>query len=176
MNTPIVIVGSYNKDLVWYCDDFPRAGETITGQFVSGPGGKGSNQAVAAARTGVATTFIGAVGHDIFGNEARQLYRLIETDTLIITMGRRGCFVSSPAEFKAIPACRGIAAVDTTGAGDAYVGGFASGWVQFGEDLFKAAEYANAVAALSVTKPGTTASMPHKSEIDEFLRASGGTV
>src|SRR3954452_4931685 len=68
MPTPsVVVVGSFVQDLTFTCPEFPRPGETIVGQFTTGPGGKGSNQAVAAARAGAHVTFIGAVGKDAFG-------------------------------------------------------------------------------------------------------------
>ncbi len=313
MNNPIVIVGSYNQDLAWNCTNFPQPGETIFGSFATGPGGKGSNQAVAAARTGVGTTFVGAVGKDVFGEAVKVFYenegleyQLIEYDdiptgnagifvsssgeneiivalganlafksedvreetlsraeivvcqneidlgttcdvlrrarasgavsvlnpapmisdfrsdylkdvdilipnetefaelikalhsdtmagfesseihdlpedrlhelcqstavpTVILTLGSKGCFVSTQDGYKTIPGCSGIEVVDTTGAGDAFVGGFASGMVQFNKEIYKAASYANAVAALSVTKPGTAPSMPHKEKIDKFI-------
>ena len=74
MCNPIVIVGSFNQDLTWYCGDFPKPGETSVGRFATGPGGKGSNQAVAAARTGIPTTFVGAIGNDVFGDAVRRFY------------------------------------------------------------------------------------------------------
>lgn len=313
MNNPVVIVGSYNQDLTWYCSEFPKPGETIFGSFVTGPGGKGSNQAVAAVRTGVGTTFVGAVGKDVFGDGVKVFYDLegleyqlmeyddiptgnagifvsssgeneiivalganlafksedireetlshaqvvvcqneidldttrqvlrrarglgattvlnpapmipgfrseylkdvdilipnetefaelikathpealgsfqsadirdldedqlqklcqsAEVPTVILTLGSKGCFVSTADSYRTIPGCQGIEVVDTTGAGDAFVGGFASGMVQFDKDIYKAASYANAVAALSVTQPGTAPSMPHKEEIENFI-------
>ena len=316
MSHAILIVGSFNQDLTWNCAEFPEPGETIFGVFSTGPGGKGSNQAVAAARTGVPTTFVGGIGRDLFGegvkhfwetehidarvieyssvptgnagifvsgraeneiivalganlafslddfaedifagaqivvcqNEIRlettlavlegarrrgistvlnpapmipdcradyltdvdilipnetefselvsnldpdthssftpgdiedlpdsamhDLCRRIGVPTVILTLGRRGCLLSQNDGFTALPAHTGIEVTDTTGAGDAFVGGFASGMVQFGQDLQRAAAYGNAVAALSVTKPGTAPSMPHREEIDRFLDSS----
>ena len=98
-----------------------------------------------------------------------KICRSIGPDTVILTMGRRGCFISSPSEYKLVLPHDNIEVIDTTGAGDAFVGGLASGLVQFDKDINKATEYANAVAALSVTKYGTTASMPHQKEIDNFF-------
>lgn len=64
----ILVIGSLNADLVVKSPRFPQPGETISGddlQII--PGGKGANQAVAAARQGVKTTMIGRVGNDSFG-------------------------------------------------------------------------------------------------------------
>ncbi|GIE83988.1 ribokinase [Actinoplanes regularis] len=64
----MVVVGSANMDLVGLAEKLPRPGETVLGDdFVMTPGGKGANQAIAAARAGGTTTFLGAIGSDSFG-------------------------------------------------------------------------------------------------------------
>lgn len=64
----VVVLGGINMDLVTYSNRFPGAGETIAGErFLTYPGGKGANQAVAAARMGARTVMVGRVGGDIFG-------------------------------------------------------------------------------------------------------------
>ncbi|MER6826143.1 ribokinase [Streptosporangium sp. NPDC000563] len=69
----ISVFGSANMDLVAYVDVAPALGETVTGRaFRTVPGGKGANQAVAAARAGAAVAFLGAVGDDAFGTEMRR--------------------------------------------------------------------------------------------------------
>ena len=319
MNPLVVVVGSFVQDLTWQCADFPQAGETVIGRFVTGPGGKGSNQAVAAGRAGAATLFIGAVGPDVFAGAAREFYaaegiaacfvakpdhatataailvnaagqneivvalgasahlapedvapaalrgarvvvcqheaslasnahvfrlaraagavtvlnpapmrpdfdaavlplvdvlvpnesefvalinlrenrrppappfteaalralalgdlqRLCRTfgvATVIVTLGERGCFVSQAGGGTAIPAHTGMKVVDTTGAGDAFVGGFAAGLVRSGGDCLAAARHGTAVAALSVTRFGTAPSMPTQAEIERFLASQG---
>ena len=75
MKPAVVVVGSFNQDLTWRCAEFPAPGETIVGTFTTGPGGKGSNQAVAAARAGAATAFVGAFGADAFGRDAKAFLR-----------------------------------------------------------------------------------------------------
>lgn len=69
----ILIVGSSNTDMVIKTQKFPSPGETILGgKFLMNAGGKGANQAVAAARTGGKVTFVGKIGNDIFGRQAVQ--------------------------------------------------------------------------------------------------------
>jgi ribokinase len=312
MKPKVVVVGSFVQDLTWKCEAFPKEGETVIGTFITGPGGKGSNQAVAAGRAGVPTLFIGAVGPDVFAGGVRKFYagegigaRFVEkpghatgtaaiivdargqneiivalgasaylrpadvdsalirgarivicqheanlpvnahvfrvarragvttvlnpapmrgdfdpailklTDvlipnesefaalldllpgrpgigaselpsldpgvlhgmcrtmgvpTVIVTLGSRGCLVSTEGGFTAIPGHSGIKVVDTTGAGDAFVGGFAAGFARTDGDVVAAARHGNAVAALSVTKFGTAPSMPSEADIGRFLR------
>lgn len=67
----VLVVGSVNADLVVRVPRLPSAGETVTGgTFAQHQGGKGANQAVAAARLGAHVTFVGAVGDDEFGRAA----------------------------------------------------------------------------------------------------------
>jgi ribokinase len=69
----IAVVGSANLDLVARVERLPRPGETVTdATFERVPGGKGANQAVAAARLGAAVRFVGCVGGDAFGEEVRS--------------------------------------------------------------------------------------------------------
>ncbi|MER2106043.1 MAG: ribokinase [Solibacillus sp.] len=68
----ITVIGSINMDLVVQMDVFPTQGETVLGNlFTTIPGGKGANQAVAAARLGSQVKMVGAVGSDSFGVELR---------------------------------------------------------------------------------------------------------
>jgi len=72
----IAVVGSCNLDSVVYADRLPAAGETVQGQrLLEVPGGKGANQAIAAARAGGTVTMIGAVGDDAAGASVRASLR-----------------------------------------------------------------------------------------------------
>jgi len=317
MASSIVVTGSYVQDLTFMLPEFPTAGQTLIGEFNTGPGGKGSNQAVAAARTGVSTAFIGATGDDAFAQIAKQFHEgegidsrlaihadkatgtaailvnergeneivvalgannslsaediptslVTEADilvsqlecnleavsyalklakahqvttllnpapmrddfplemldsvdilvpnetefahlmrarfpeshgafsessiqdlsseglhqlcrefgvpTLIITLGSRGCFVSTEDSHFHIASITGIEVLDTTGAGDAFVGGFSSGLVQFDGDLEKAARFGSVVAGLSVTQFGTAPAMPGKEAIEAEIAKQG---
>jgi ribokinase len=71
MKAKIVVVGSSNTDMILKLDRIPKPGETILGgEFVTAAGGKGANQAVAAALAGGAVTLIARVGQDMFGEQA----------------------------------------------------------------------------------------------------------
>ena len=79
---PIVVIGSSNTDMVVKTATLPRPGETVTGgEFLLAAGGKGANQAVAAARLGGAVTFIAKVGADSFGDLAIAGYKKEGIDT-----------------------------------------------------------------------------------------------
>lgn len=78
----IVVVGSANTDLVVRCPRIPQPGETVLGgDLLQAPGGKGANQAVAAARLGAAVTFVARLGADAFGAAARAGYARDGIDT-----------------------------------------------------------------------------------------------
>jgi ribokinase len=92
-NNRVTIMGSYVADVAFRIDRLPTWGETRMGQsFQLGPGGKGSNQAVAAARAGVPgslnVSFISKLGPDAFGEIARALYRAEGIDTQYIFSSR----------------------------------------------------------------------------------------
>lgn len=78
MSPRITVVGSLNMDLIARAPRLPRPGETVLGRdFNTAPGGKGANQAVAAARLGAQVTMVGRVGDDDYG---RALLRTMERD------------------------------------------------------------------------------------------------
>lgn len=66
----VIVFGSLNMDLSIQCEELPQNGETINGfDFFVNPGGKGGNQAVAAAKLGAATKMIANIGNDVFGKD-----------------------------------------------------------------------------------------------------------
>ncbi len=317
MSAPsIVVVGSFVQDLFFDTPAFPRPGQTVIGKFRTGPGGKGSNQAVAAARAGVSTAFVGALGLDAFADGAKRfltaegvqhhfaakaehatgtaailvdatgqnqivvalgandaiqvgelpadliagaklvvsqleialpaalealriaksggattilntapmradfdpamleltdilvpnehefaalvnmlpqfdrtdfnadelaalapdalqaMCRRLGPSMVLVTLGARGCFLSLPDRWIEVPAVAGVKVVDTTGAGDAFVGAFAAGFVEFGGDAERAARFANVAAAISVTRHGTAPAVARRAEIDALLAAT----
>jgi ribokinase len=298
-------MGSFVADLAFRTSRIPAWGETLMGEsFKLGPGGKGSNQAVAAARAGGRVSFISKLGPDPFGDMARALYETEGIDTqflfrtasatgaaaiivdaekgenaiivvpgacfevtaaevdqaraliaassifvaqlelslpvvehglalahslgiatilnpapaaalpesiyqhidyltpneseaaaltgipvaniddaekaadvflargvrnVIITLGAQGAFVKN-AQVKAhVPAIDAGPVVETTGAGDAFNGGFAVALSE-GMDLIEATRFGCATAGISITRPGTAPSMPSRAEIDTLLR------
>ncbi|MEE3234759.1 MAG: ribokinase [Candidatus Latescibacterota bacterium] len=310
MNNDIVVIGSFVQDLIWETKTLPKSGQTVIGSLRSGPGGKGSNQAVAAQRAGATVCFVGAVGNDSFSKNARSFYateglnyHLIEksgsptgtaailvdekgenqivvdlgandnlcssdkidkeitsasilicqfesnlsatakslqtaqkskvttilnpapmrsginldllkhvdiivpnenefTDliknlgiekptsdllkcpkntmnkirqeigvsVLIITLGARGSLLCTEDLYKKINVFEGIKAIDTTGAGDAFVGGLGAGLIHFKGDMLKATDFASATAGISVTRKGTASAMPYINEIKSVLK------
>jgi ribokinase len=306
MSKPLVtVMGSYVTDLAFRTDKLPAWGETYMGSsFRMGPGGKGSNQAVAAARAGARVSFISKLGRDLFGDLARKTYRdegidttyLLETDSptgaasivihansgensivvvpgacfelsseevaqardliagsavfmtqlelsvptvafglelahslgvptilnpapgcalpasifphcdyltpneseaeiltgirvasladaeraadallargarnAVITLGAQGALVKNATLREHVPAFCAGEVVDTTGAGDAFNGGFAVAMAE-GRSILDGARFGCAVAAISVTRPGTAPSMPRRSEVDALLQ------
>lgn len=78
----ILVFGSINMDLISYVARLPRPGETLFGRsYLTAPGGKGANQAVAAARLGAVTVMVGRVGNDAFGRELLPILKAENIDT-----------------------------------------------------------------------------------------------
>jgi ribokinase len=310
MNNDIIVVGSFVQDLIWETKTLPKSGQTVIGSLRSGPGGKGSNQAIAAQRAGAKVCFIGAVGNDSYCKNARTFYEaeglnyhLIESSgsptgtaailvdekgenqiivdlganenlcsseiidkevtsasilicqfesnlsatakslqtaqkskvttilnpapmrsginldllkyvdiivpneneftdltkqlginkptcdlleypkntmdkirqeigvsVLIITLGARGSLLCTKDLYKIINVFEGIKAIDTVGAGDAFVGGLGAGITHFNGDILKATDFASATAGISVTRKGTASAMPYMNEIKSVLK------
>ena len=78
----IIVIGSSNTDMVVKCKKLPTPGETILGgAFLMNPGGKGANQAVAAARLNGIVTFVAKTGNDLFGEQSKLLFEKEGIDT-----------------------------------------------------------------------------------------------
>lgn len=93
MPAKVVVIGSLNMDLVTRASRLPRAGETLIGQtFSTVPGGKGANQAVAAARLGGEVAMIGCVGTDAYGSQLREalLFEGIDCQAVSSVAGSSG--------------------------------------------------------------------------------------
>ena len=87
---------------------------------------------------------------------------------VVITLGYMGAFATDGGRSELVPRIT-VDAVDTTGAGDAFLGGFLTALSE-GRSLFGALRFGNATGALSVTKKGTAPAMPHRTEIDALMK------
>ena len=188
----IVVIGSSNTDLIIRVPRIPKAGETLLGgEFMSAAGGKGANQAVGAARSGGRAALIARVGTDAFGDRAVVGLRRAElltgikvTDeaaaaracaklrsrgvrTVILTLGARGAYLADAGGQLLVPGFK-VKAVDSTAAGDIFNGALAVALAER-KTLRDAVRFANAAAALSVTRLGAQPSAPTRVEIERFL-------
>ena len=85
-NPKILVIGSANMDLITYFTEFPQKGETVFAErFEVGFGGKGANQAVAAAKLGVDVSIVAKVGTDFFGSETIKHFKDMGVSTKYIT-------------------------------------------------------------------------------------------
>jgi len=115
--------------------------------------------------------FAAQLGHGDDLEEALRAIHRLGPPTAMITLGREGYFYSSP-EVRGRGRAFKVAAVDTTGAGDAFHGAFAYGLARRWE-LLRCAEFAAAVAAIKCTKPGGRTGLPTLSQTIHFLRRNG---
>ena len=87
---------------------------------------------------------------------------------VVITRGSQGCYFKNSREEIILPAHE-VTSVDSTAAGDAFIGGFASALIK-GQDIAKCLSIGMAAGAIAVTKPGAQTSLPTQAEIDKFIR------
>jgi len=92
--------------------------------------------------------------------------------TVVLTLGARGAFVKNAHITQLVPAFNAGPTLDTTGAGDAFNGGFAVALAE-GLDIVEAVRMGCAVAGISVTRPGTAPSMPSRDELDQLFALKG---
>ncbi len=88
---------------------------------------------------------------------------------VLITLGKMGSYINAGDIDTIVPPYK-VEAVDTTGAGDAFNGGFACALSE-GKDIISAVKFASALAGLSVTRTGTSPAMPYREEIDAFMES-----
>lgn len=145
----ILVFGSLNADFFLSVRTFPAPGETVlTPGALIKAGGKGANQAAAAAKAGGLVKMIGAVGTDEVAKVPITALRSLGVDC-------------SAMQVSALP----VQPVDTTGAGDAFVGIFAA-MLDNGLDTRQAARYAAAGAGLACLKIGAQEALPSLKEIE----------
>ncbi len=127
--TRVVVVGSFNVDHVWTAATLPRPGETLAGRYASGAGGKGFNQAVAAARAGASTSFACALGDDAGGQLARALAEADRIDLRALRSGEptgtAGIFVDAQGRNSIVigaGANAALSAAHVAAQGDAFAG------------------------------------------------------
>ncbi|HBP25499.1 MAG TPA: ribokinase [Acholeplasmatales bacterium] len=106
-----------------------------------------------------------------------RLSRLIESlqvlnKTIIVTRGKNGAVIIEKNKITTIPGLD-VDCLDSTGAGDVFNGALAVSWAS-GRTLVEAARFANAAAALSVTKEHVMDALPTRAEVEEFIRKMGG--
>jgi ribokinase len=89
---------------------------------------------------------------------------------VVLTLGEKGAFVKNAHLREFVPAFSIGKVVETTGAGDAFAGGFAVALAE-GKTIVEATRYGCAVAGISVTRPGTAPSMPHRAEVDKLIES-----
>lgn len=134
----------------------PMSDEFLEGAYLVTP-----NETEAESMTGIAVTDLESA------DRAARIILEKGVQNVLITLGSRGVYMNEGNVSQILPAYK-VKAVDTTGAGDAFNGGLLTALAE-GKTLMEAARFANALAALSVQRIGTTPSMPERAEIDAFL-------
>lgn len=87
---------------------------------------------------------------------------------VIMKIGKRGCYIRNASGSMIVPACKGVTAIDTIGAGDNFASGFISALLE-GKDLRECAIYANCTAAVSVQYVGATGGVKNKQMVEDML-------
>ena len=121
------------------------------------------NETEAAALTGISVT---SLSH---AERAAEVLLTRGVRNVVVTLGAQGALVKNARLAQHVPAFDAGLVVETTGAGDAFSGGFAIALAE-GMDILSAARFGCAVAGISVTRPGTAPSMPQRSEVEKLLK------
>lgn len=172
MADPVVILGVFVADTAYRAERQPRMGETILGQsFALGPGGKGSNQAVAAARAGADTRMLTKLGQDTFGDIALKIWAEAGV-TPVITRhadsytGAAFIFLEATTGNNAIIICPGVAAsispADIDGWGETIAAArvFMTQLEQPIDAAVRALERARRAGATTILNPAPAAALP----------------
>jgi len=196
----VAILGVFVADTAYRAARMPRLGETILGSgFALGPGGKGSNQAVAAARLGADVTFISKIGQDPFGDMAMEIWAEAGVKTSVQRMaesytGAASIFLEDGSGDNAIIVCPGaagtISVADIEAAGDVIRG--ASVFITQLEQPLPAAkralEIARTAGATTILNPAPAAELdaefftlsdyftPNETEAEDLTGIKVGTV
>lgn len=101
--------------------------------------------------------------------QAAEVFFAKGVKAVVITLGSRGVFVATRQAHRMISVPK-VKVLDTTGAGDAFNGGFVTALSE-GKDIWQAAKFANALASVAVQRMGTTPAMPTRAEIEAFIKA-----
>lgn len=133
----------------------------VTDEFLSGCYLVTPNEVEAEELTGICVSDLESA------DKAAKVFKDKGVQNVVITLGSRGVYVNEDGKSEIVPAYK-VNAIDTTGAGDAFNGGLLTALSE-GKTIGEAAHFANALAAISVQRIGTTPSMPMRAEIDKFL-------
>ena len=133
----------------------------VTDEFLSGCYLVTPNEVEAEELTGICVSDLESA------DKAAKVFKDKGVQNVVITLGSRGVYVNEDGKSEIVPAYK-VKAIDTTGAGDAFNGGLLTALSE-GKTIGEAAHFANALAAISVQRIGTTPSMPMRAEIDKFL-------
>lgn len=133
----------------------------VTDEFLSGCYLVTPNEVEAEELTGICVSDLESA------DKAAKVFKNKGVQNVVITLGSRGVYVNEDGKSEIVPAYK-VNAIDTTGAGDAFNGGLLTALSE-GKTIGEAARFANALAAISVQRIGTTPSMPTRAEIDKFL-------
>lgn len=133
----------------------------VTDEFLSGCYLVTPNEVEAEELTGICVSDLESA------DKAVKVFKDKGVQNVVITLGSRGVYVNEDGKSEIVPAYK-VKAIDTTGAGDAFNGGLLTALSE-GKTIGEAARFANALAAISVQRIGTTPSMPTRAEIDKFL-------
>lgn len=113
------------------------------------------------------------IANDDDARRAGQILVERGVGTALITLGGQGVYIHSAEVSQCVPACTNAPVIDTSGAGDAFIGGFTAALAE-GQDVVAAVRFGCATAGIAVTRRGTAPAMPERAEIEALLKATKG--